>query len=207
MKDTTKGSTSIFLRGRLQEGLVLNSPGGVVELLTRGAIAPNARNYQEEKGRKHPAHVHPTGKFVQKTAINGHWQSQKSSSLCPHFGYSITKSPLFFPQLHHSISNVPMLCQDFHQQLEQWLRKPSGPRCSALITCSALYHLHSASYHPLQRAPTCSNVLQRALTCSNVLQRAPMCSAMMVSRVDRGWLWLCGRERSNRANRTSPPDL
>ena len=72
MKDTTKGSTSIFLRGRLQEGLVLNSPGGVVELLTRGAIAPNARNCQEEKGQKHPAHVQPKGKFVQQTAINGH---------------------------------------------------------------------------------------------------------------------------------------
>ena len=72
MKDTTKGSTSIFLSGRLQEGLVLNSPGGVVELLTRGTIAPNASNCQEEKGREHPAHVHPTGNFVQYTAINVH---------------------------------------------------------------------------------------------------------------------------------------
>ena len=90
----------------------------------------------------------------------------------PRVPFSFPNSITPFP------SNVPMLCQDFHQQLEQWLRKPCGPRCSAIITCSAHYHVHSASHDPLQRA----------LTCSNMLQRAPMCSAMMVSRVDRGWL-------------------
>ena len=158
MKDTTKGSTSIFLSGRLQEGLVLNSPGGVVELLTRGAIAPNARNYQEEKGRKHPAHVHPHRQFC---SIDCHQcsltESKKLITLPSLWLFHHQESPFLS---HHSISNVPMLCQDFHQQLEQRLRKPCAPRCSALITCSALYHLHSASYHPLQRAPTCSNVLQ-----------------------------------------------
>ena len=87
--------------------------------------------------------------------------------------------PFSFP---NSITPFPMFQCSARTSINNW-SSGCGSRVvlDALLSSRALHStmcVHSASYHPLQRAPTCSNMLQRA----------PTCSAMMVSRVDRGWL-------------------